>query len=148
VPHFGLMDAAQMEEGPAALLRAQLHIRGGKRRLRQGQYAAGLAALFDALGFAMLWYVGRPENQSRLGTNHNSKLGDERDLFQILASAHVLQNISAYDQLYAVVESSLDDPLFRFDSQAELAKIEAWMTALGVMPFDENTLPPEDPETP
>jgi hypothetical protein len=147
VPHFGLMDARKMEEGAAALLRARLHIRGGNRRLGQGEGAAGIAALFDALGHAMRWYVGLPENQPKLGIDANSKMHDERDLFLILENAGVLQCITDFDKLYTVVESSLDDPEFRFDSQAELAKIEKWMTALGVMPFDENALPPEDPET-
>jgi hypothetical protein len=141
------MDAAQMEEGAAALLRARLHIRGGKRRLGQGESVAGIATLFDALGHAMRWYVGLPENHPKLGIDANSKMHDERDLFLILENAGILQSISNFDMLYTIVESSLDDPAFRFDSQAELAKIEKWMTALGAVPFDDNALPPEDPET-
>lgn len=36
MPHFGLMDADALGPIEAPLMRARLHIRGGRRRLRQG----------------------------------------------------------------------------------------------------------------
>ncbi len=49
MPNFGLMDATKMTEVDAALLCARLHIRCAHRRYKVGKYAAGIAALYDAL---------------------------------------------------------------------------------------------------
>jgi hypothetical protein len=51
---FRLMN--EQELGPVAglLQRARLHLRGGKRRLRQGKISAGIVTLYDALEGAML----------------------------------------------------------------------------------------------
>ena len=60
MPHFGLMN--EQELGPVAgpLQRARLHLRGGKRRLRQGKISAGIVTLYDALEGAMLSYAESP----------------------------------------------------------------------------------------
>jgi len=43
MPHFGLMDTRDsFEKEEGALLRARLHIRSGKRRLRQERYRQAL----------------------------------------------------------------------------------------------------------
>ncbi len=49
MPHFGLMDEGSLGPVEGPLMRARLHIRGGKRRLRQGKIAAAIATLYDAL---------------------------------------------------------------------------------------------------
>lgn len=134
-----------MTESDAALLRGQLHWRGGKRRLRQGKDAAGIAALYDALIHALRWYVLLPAHRERIGNVEPAALKDERDDFLLLVRAGILQNISDFDMLYSVVGKSLDDPTWKFDAQAEATKIEQWMSQLGVTPFDEAALPPENP---
>ncbi len=141
------MDASKMTEADAALLRARLHIRGGRRRFRQSNLSAGLAALYDALGFAMRWYILSPEHQKILGINDSQGLKNERDIFSILSRADVLGPLSDFDRLESLVEQSLDDPSITFDSILVLEQIEIMMTQLNVIPFDENALPPEDPTT-
>ena len=66
MPHAGLMDEQALGpvEGPRQ--RARLHIRGGKRRLRQGKISAGIAALYDALDGAMQSYCDDQEKKAKL----------------------------------------------------------------------------------
>jgi hypothetical protein len=60
MPHFGLMDEKALGPVEGPLQRARLHVRGGKRRLRQGKVAAGIVTLYDALNGAMQWYAASP----------------------------------------------------------------------------------------
>jgi len=46
-----------------------------------------------------------------------------------------------------LVEMSLDDLDLIFNYEETLGSFKTVMTQLGVMPFDENKLPPEDPST-
>ena len=135
-----------MREADAELLRARLHIRGGKRRLQQGKDAAGLAALYDALIHGLRWYA--LENRTTLKIADETELQDERNIFVRLTQTRALSNLAEFDALTALVERAIDDPTVRFDAAGELAKIENWLTRLEVMPFDEAALPREDPETP
>jgi len=79
LPHFGLMDARALGPERAALQRARLHVRGGKRRLQ------------------------------------------------------------------ATTQELLDDRAV--DAAGILEGVESVLTELGVLPFDERELPPEDPGT-
>ena len=67
MPHFGLMDSAALGPSGAALQRARLHIRGGRRRLRQGKISAGIVTLYDALECALEWYVSSSAKRESLG---------------------------------------------------------------------------------
>ena len=140
------MDASKMCEAEAELLRARLHVRGGKRRLQQGKGAAGLAALYDALIHGLRWYA--LENRATLKIADETELQDERNIFARLAQARELSNLAEFDALTMLVERAIDDPTVRFGAADESAKIENWLTRLGAMPFDEAALPPEDPTTP
>ena len=140
------MDATQMHEAEAELLRARLHVRGGNRRLRQGRDAAGIASLYDALIHALRWYT--LENQTALEIANETELRDARDIFARLVRAGVFNDIAKFDALTSLVEKAIDDPTFRFDATSAWAKIENWLTRLGVMPFDETALPPDDPASP
>jgi len=146
MPHFGLMDERKMERKDAALQRARLHIRGGRRRLRQGKYAAGIATLYDALSFAMRWYIlSHEEDQgSRAG---ELDFEDTRAVFYFLVSRGVLEDSFDFDRFDSLVEKGLRDELFEFDWKDWLGRVEDVMRRLGVMPFDEASLPPEDPST-
>jgi hypothetical protein len=147
MPHFGLMDATQMSEEEAALLRARLHIRGGRRRLRQGKLAAGMAALYDALSCAMRWYVLAPERRQRLHVREGEDLEHDRDVFLVLARSGILSDPSDFERLDAWLEQALAEESPSLDAAQILVHIEQLMTPLGVMPFDESSLPPEDPST-
>jgi len=148
MPHAGLMDERRLgpQEGP--FQRARLHIRGGRRRLRQGKISAGIVTLYDALLAAMDWYVESSRGKAgepvfRDGEN----MRDERDLYAALVRGGVLDGKFDFETFSGVVERALDEEMPGYDFQGLLAGIDSVMTQLGIMPFDESLLPPEDPKT-
>ena len=145
MPHFGLMDATKMTEADAALLRVRLHIRGGRQRFERGMLAAGSASLYDALGYAMRWYLSFPEHRARLDVIGDEDFRDDASLFAVLARGGVISDSFDFGAFECLVERSLDDESFQFDAPRVLAQIENVMTDLEVMPFDEAALPPEKP---
>lgn len=148
MPHFGLMkteDSFNTAEG--ALLRAKLHIRAGKRRLRQGKISAGILTLYDSVCFAMDWYAFPPERRNKLDIRDGENLKKEKTLYEILVRSGVLDgsfDFAAFDKL---VEYASENEMPDYDYSALLKEIESVMTQLSVMPFDEASLPPEDPQT-
>jgi len=132
-------------EGP--LQRARLHIRGGKRRLRQGKIAAGIVTLYDALSCALQWYLASPERRARLTILPGEDLNDDRTLYSILLRSRILDGSFDFDAFDRVTERALDQEMPGYDHRDILKGVEAVMTRLGVMPFDEADLPPEDPYT-
>ena len=132
-------------EGP--FLPARLHIRGGKRRLREGKISAGIATLYDALEGAMRSFAADPKRSSCLEVRKGEDLNREGTLYAVLVRSGVLDgafDFNAFDQL---VEQALREEMNGYDYKDLLSSVESLMTQLGVMPFDEASLPPEDPKT-
>ena len=147
MPHFGLMneDALGPVQGP--LQRAMLHIRGGRRRLRQGKISAGIVTFYDALSSAMQWYLALPARRSKLVLVRGEDLLDDRTAYAVLVRSGVLDgrfDFAAFDRL---TEHALLNEMPGYDYRAVLKGVEAVMEQLGVMPFEETDLPPEDPKT-
>lgn len=151
MPHFGLMDPDKMKEEDASLLRARLHIRGGKRRLSQGKYAAGVAALHDAIIAAMQWFILSSNDYNLRSLNENDiDPMDEEELMSIiqksLTSVPSLTDESlAY--LFSVLNKALEGKLTNFNASYYLEIVEDIMKDLGVTPFSNRELPVEDPAT-
>ena len=147
MPHAGLMNEEALGPEAGPLQRARLHIRAGKRRLRQDKTAAGIVTLYDALDGAMLWYFASSPRRAALAIDQADDLNDDRTLYRILVRSGVLDgsfDFEAFDQL---TEQALQQELPGYDATGLLNQIEKVMTQLGVMPFDEASLPPEDPRT-
>ncbi|MEW6594117.1 MAG: hypothetical protein AB1413_04510 [Thermodesulfobacteriota bacterium] len=148
MPHFGLMDETRMSREAAALLRAKLHLRCGRRRVREGKDAAGLATLYDALLSAMRWHIlSTPSLREALGSDLAERLENERVVVALMRQAGMLDGIFPWDHFQGLVDQALMGKGGEFDRQALLAGVEALMTRLGVMPFDESELAPENPAT-
>ncbi len=147
VPHAGLMDEAALgpEEGP--LQRARLHIRGGRRRLRQGKLPAGMVTLYDAMCAALEWYFASPERRKGLLIKEGEDLHDDKTLYEILVRSGLLDRRFDYREFNDRIEKVLYTDSVDFDYGETLKGIESVMTQLGVMPFDERELPSEDPST-
>lgn len=146
MPHAGLMIERQMsnEEGP--LLRAKLHIRSGKRRLRQGKIAAGIVTIYDALVGALEWYFASPERRSKLIINDDDNLKDEKTMYKILVRSGVIDGRFDFEEFVdKIVNKATYDEMQDYNYVTILKEIEHVMTQIGIMPFDENELPPEDP---
>jgi hypothetical protein len=147
MPHAGLMNEASLGPLEGPLQRARLHVRGGKRRLRQGKIAAGIVTLSDALSAATQWYVASPEREKGLTIFSGEDLNDDGTAYRVLVRSGALDGTFDFDGFDRLVEHALDHEMPGFDAGEVLAGIESVMTQLGVMPFDEASLPPEDPGT-
>jgi hypothetical protein len=147
MPHFGLMNEKTLGPVEGLIMRARLHIRGGKRRLRQGKIAAGIVTLYDALDAAMLAYVADEVHKNRLTVKENENLNDDKALFTVLVRSGVLDGNFDFGGFDRLVEQALHEEMPDYDYREVLAGLESIMQQLGVMPFDESTLPAEDPTT-
>ena len=85
MPHFGLIDE-ELPEIEQCLLRARLHIRGGKIRIEKGEISAGIAALYDAFIFSLYWYFLSDEMLKSYLFNGDGTYNDEEMLYLILLS--------------------------------------------------------------
>lgn len=146
MPHFGLMDEDALGPVEGPLQRAKLHIRGGRRRLRQGKISAGIVTLYDALISAMRWYLASPEHRRKLDVREADDPTDDKNLFEILRRSGVAGKFD-FESFDKLVETALNEEMPGFDYGGLWQNIEDFMTGLGVMPFDESDLPPEDPST-
>ena len=148
MPHFGLMDENSLGPIEGPLMRARLHIRGARRRLRQGKVCAGIVTLYDALLKAMEWFVADPARVRRLDLRPDEDLRNDKTLFRVLRRSRILDASLDYEAFDSLVEMAAHENLPPgYDWTSLLRDIESIMTQLGVMPFDENGLPPEDPAT-
>lgn len=138
-------DSFRTEEG--ALLRARLHIRAGRRRLRQGKISAGIVTLYDALLFAMQWYAASDERRQMLKITDKDNLKDDKVLYSVLTRSGVLDGNFDYPAFDALAEKAGEDEMKGFDYTDMLKGLESVMGQLGVMPFDEKNLPAEAPST-
>jgi hypothetical protein len=141
------MDEKELGEEAAALKRARLHIRGGKRRLRQGKTAAGLAALYDALETAMRWYVFVSRKKGEFAPDPNLDLENGNILYKALVRSKVLDGEFDFEEFEECVSKFLNKEQCHMDWREKIHAYEQVMEQLGVMPFDEDELPPEDPAT-
>jgi len=140
------MDLDTLGAEAAALQRARLHIRGGRRRLRQGKISAGLGTLYDALLFALEWYVASPDRRKPLPIKEGDDLRDDGTIFALLVKAGVIDSRFDYEGFKDLVETAPSETS-DFEYTEILNRVETVMARLGVMPFDESRLPPEDPST-
>jgi hypothetical protein len=147
MPHFGLMDERGLKPEAAALQRARLHIRAGKRRLRQGKTAAGWMTLYDALLFAMEWYVAFSDRSRTLPIGKTENLRDDTLLFNLLQRSGAVQKNFDYEAFKSLGYASHPEESPGYDPEKTLIAFDSLMTRLGVLPFDERSLPPEDPST-
>ena len=147
MPHAGLMDESALGPEAGPLQRARLHIRGGRRRLRQGKISAGILTLYDALLAAMKWYTASPERMNKLLINKEDDMADDKTVYSVLTRSGVLDGKFDYDAFDRLVEKAMNEEMPGYDYTNILQGVESVMTQLGVMPFDEKKLPPEDPST-
>ena len=115
------MDPEALEPEEAALQRAKLHIRAGKRRLRQGKISAGIVTLFDALNSAMRWYTASSEKQKKLHIREGDNINDEETLFKILIRSELLNGIFDYQSFYQLVEKALSEEMSDYKTECMIS---------------------------
>lgn len=147
MPHFGLMNEQALGPVEGPLQRARLHIRGGKRRLRQGKISAGIVTLYDALVSGMQGYIASPEHKCRIHIRAGENINDDRTLYAVLTRAGVFDGSFDFEAFDALTAQALQRDLPDRNYHDLVQAVDELMTQLGIMPFDESQLPPEDPNT-
>jgi hypothetical protein len=92
-------------------------------------------------------YAARPERKAGLDVRRGEDLRREKDLFRILARSGIVTNVLDFDRFENLMERALGDELTGYDYRPLLQEVEALLTQLGVLPFEESSLPAEDPGT-
>ena len=147
MPHAGLMDEAMLGPINGPLMRARLHLRGGRRRLRQGKISAGIATLYDALESAMEAYIAVPEHKALLNMGAGDDLTNSGILFALLVRSRAISGSLDFAAFDALLVRALDREIPGYDYRDLLHAVEQTLTELEVLPFDEASLLPEDPST-
>ena len=89
----------------------------------------------------MRYYIATHEQVA--ASVQETDLWDAVRLFAGLARAGVFDDSLSFNRFNLIVEQALWQDAFSFDAEATLAQVEAMLTKLGVMPFDEFALPNE-----
>ena len=143
-PHFGLMDESKMSREEALLMRTKLHWRCGVRKMKEiNMSSEALAILYDALLSGMRWYILR-HLPRELGENGDEKLENERFVFSLLRRAGILDQSLDLPFIEKIVDKALMEEDVSFDHHRFLLQLDSFLTRLGILPFDETELPPED----
>jgi hypothetical protein len=146
MPHFGLMDETKLGPVAGPFQRSRLHLRAGKRRLRQGKISAGIVTLYDALTAAMESYAAASERTASLSIKPGEDLRNDKILYAVLVRSGVLDGHFDFEMFEQLMERALSDDLSVFDYGPLLAGLECVLTQLRIIPFDESSLPPEKPD--
>ncbi len=147
MPHAGLMEEKSMPLEDGLLLRAKLHIRGGKRRLRPGKISAGLVTLYDAFCAALELQTVLASSKQKLLINEDENLNDDKTVYEILVRSKIVDGSFNFNEFDEIVNRALVEEIREFDYKPLVEKFERLMVELGIMPFGEDSLPPEDPST-
>jgi hypothetical protein len=110
MPHFGLMDESALTPADAALLRARLHWRGGKRRILQNKKKAGVATLWDAvLSAGRYYHLTELARQDAKPCNSSTETEPFDDLAVIrrLAEEGKLGDIASFKLLEKMCDKSI-----------------------------------------
>ena len=140
--HQRLIDVTKLIKAEAALLCARLYLRDGKRHLQEGSFIAGITALYDAILFAMHYYITEPVCRETINLTSDD-LWDHAALYHKLAKAGIFDDQNAFNHLTLIVERTLWQESFSFDAATVLAEVEKMLSKLGVMPFNESILQSE-----
>lgn len=144
MPHASHMKEKNMEPRAGALFRARLHIRSGRRRIRQGLLCAGILTLYDALSAATEYAV--LTQGGRIPSRYKDELAHDDKAFHALRHCGLLDSSFDHKGFLRLVDRAIEaNPPESYDWESLLLSLDSVMTQLGVMPFDEGSLPPEDP---
>jgi hypothetical protein len=140
MPHFGLIDE-NLPEKDQYLLRARLHIRGGKIRIRRGDIADGIAALYDAFIHSLYWFYLSDEEIKPLLRDERGNYKSEENLYAILLKKGKVNGKFRLEQFMGFLDKALINKLENFNFESFFINFEDLMTQLKIMPFNESDLP-------
>jgi hypothetical protein len=141
MPHFGLIDE-KLPEIEQCLLRARIHIRGGKERIKKGEISAGIAALYDAFIFSLYWYFLSDDMLKPLLFNGDGTYNDEEILYLILLSCGKIDGTFDLKGFLKLTIKAINNELNEVNDTF-IQEFDSLMEQLKVLPYNENRLPQE-----
>jgi hypothetical protein len=112
--------------------------------MSEGRLEDAVAALYDALVFAMLHYIESPRLGGDLLIEESDNLADDRTLFLILKRSGVFDSTvtpEQFDMIYEKMDESIEYELQSLEQESFMKTYNNIMTQLHAIPFDENILP-------
>jgi len=146
MPHFGLIDE-NLSEIEKLLLRARLHVRGGKIRIKLNRVSDGIAALYDAMIHAFYWFFLKDDELKPLLCDNHGNYKDEDHLYNILISLGKINRGFNMKTFLKLSEMALNNEVNDYDYKELLKNYNHLMEQLGVIPYDEEKLPKGTPIT-
>ena len=110
--------------------------------LRQGKREAGIVTLGDALSAAIEYAL-----DLHAKALPSQPFDYEQTAFKALVSAGIISGRFSYEDFQLFVDEAIAGIVDANALPARIAALDALMTELGIMPFDEASLPHEAPET-
>ncbi|MHA1915949.1 MAG: hypothetical protein ACW986_09515 [Promethearchaeota archaeon] len=142
MPHFGLIDESlSLEE--QYLMRARLHIKGGKIRLQRKEFSAGIAALYDAFCFALYWVFLSDPTLKPLLFYEDRSYEDEDVLYSMLEKYGKVDGTFDIQSFTRVTIQGLEGKLLTTPEEKLLIQFDHLMEQLKVTPYDDTLLPKE-----
>ena len=74
------------------------------------------------------------------------RLARDREVYEYMTRAGVLDGSFDYEGFMTLVERALEEEIDNWNG-GRIEELDPVMEQLGIMPFDEASLPPEDPAT-
>lgn len=145
-PHFGLIKEQDLSHEEILLIRARLHWRCGRRRLREEKIPSGIATIYDALLSGMRWLI-LTEPAYKPDDFSEENLENERYVFHVLKKNGVIDSSLDIPEIQDLVDKALMEENITSGKDKFVSMIETFLTRIGVLPYDESKLPPEDPAT-
>jgi len=137
------MDEGGLGPEASELMRARLHVRSARIRLADGRIHEGVSTLFDALLSSFRWYVVSPERTAALRIEDGEDLNDERVICEVLKRSGVIDASFDFGRICDTEDRILEHGVKGVDHKELSDQMESVMETLGVIPFDEDELPPE-----
>ena len=145
MPHFGLVPEHGLSEDQMLLLRSRLHVRSGLRRIREENYSAGIATLYDALVSAMHFYILAHKPILSL-LQYNEFVSSDLLLYNYLTNEKTIKSSFDFKKFQELMNTGLDSSLKKTDiNDSFLISLQDIFTQLAILPFNDADLPPENP---
>ena len=131
MPHAGLIPSS-LRKDEALLLRARLHLRGGRIRFSRGNTIDAIAAFYDAFISAMLRFAESASLRHTLSISKSDDLADDLSLFRVIKRSKILSirfSESDFHFFLSLLGSAMDGIAPSFDEDAFFEKFCELLTA-------------------
>ncbi|MHA2473723.1 MAG: hypothetical protein ACXAES_10855 [Promethearchaeota archaeon] len=143
MPHFGLIDES-LPEAEQYLMRARLHIKGGKIRLQRKEFSAGIAALYDAFIFSLYWFfLSNPLIKPLLFCEDGS-YKNESLLYSILLNRKKIDGTFNFKKFSNIATKAIYSKLNKPPEKYLIGQFDHLMEELTITPYNTNLLPDEE----